>query len=218
MIKRVGSRGFSSAGIIDFNECSQAATEHPYIENHTTDEPISLDFEEQPDCANCKDSCCVAPHVTELCNEDISRLEAAGLDWAIAPGTPKEDLSPSLKQNEGRCVFLTPANRCSIYSARPMVCRAFPIQLIRANNSKLRFSSSCRSRTAITHEDEVRRMAKNARLSFERKQNDLDKAKKHPEQVVDEGLGRYYGLTKPSTPDFSQCFNDVLVSKTEKVE
>ena len=218
MTKRVGSRGFSSVGIIDFNECSQAAAEHPYIEIHTADEPINLNFEEQPDCANCQDSCCVAPHVTELCSEDISTLEAAGLDWAIAPGIPKEGLSPSLKQNDGRCVFLTPENRCSIYNARPVVCRAFPIQLIRENDSQLRFSSSCRSRTAITHKDDLRRMAKNARLSFERKQNDLDKATKHPEQLVDEGLGRYFGLTEHSTPRFSKSFTDVLVSKTENRE
>ena len=218
MTKRVGSRGFSSAGIIDFNECSLAATEHPYIENHTAGEPIKLNFGEQPDCANCQDSCCVAPHVTELCSEDIIRLEVAGLDWAIAPGIPKEGLSPSLKQNDGRCVFLTPENRCSIYKSRPVVCRAFPIQLARANDYQLRFSSSCRSRTAITHEGDLRRMAKNARLSFEKKQHDLEKAKNHPEQLVNEGLGRYYGLAKPSTPDFSKSFTDVLVSKTKNVE
>jgi|GEM_PF-7038351 len=216
MTKEVGTRGFSSAGVIDFNECSKAASEYPYTESHSAGEPINLHFEEQPDCTNCQDSCCVAPHVTELCSEDISRLEAAGLDWAIAPGSLKEGLSPSLKQNEGRCVFLTPKNRCSIYKARPVVCRAFPLQVMHANDSQLRFSSSCQSRTAIFHTDDVRRMAKNARLSFEKKQNELKTARKHPEQLVAEGLGRYFGLKKDSTPDFSTSFQDVLVSKIKR--
>ncbi|MBD3320596.1 MAG: hypothetical protein GF350_05815 [Chitinivibrionales bacterium] len=33
-----------------------------------------------------------------------------------------------LKKKQGHCIFLSPANRCTIYDFRPLTCRTFPFQ------------------------------------------------------------------------------------------
>ena len=215
MAKVGGYRGISATGVIDFVECSKAASENPVTDHEPIDGPLELHFEEQPDCSNCRDNCCVAPHVTELCRDDIMRLEAAGLEWAIAPGNAQNEQSPSLKQNDGRCVFLTTENLCSIYVARPLVCRAFPVQVANADAEQLRFSSACRSRMAITRPNDLQRMAKNARLSFETKQSELKMAQQKTEKLLTEGLGRYYGLKSDSQPLTETSFTEILRSKIE---
>ena len=210
-----GHRGLSATGVINHQECSKAAQEYPFLEPKAQTAPETLNILEQPDCTTCQESCCVAPHVTELCREDVRRLTSAGLEWAIASGDAQKNESPSLKQVDGRCVFLTPESRCSIYISRPLVCRAFPLQVVRQNESKLRFSSACRSRIPVTSSEELERMGVHARLSFEKKQSDLTTAREAPEKLIAEGIGRFFGLKQKRSSTFSSSFIEILQSKTE---
>jgi hypothetical protein len=59
-----------------------------------------------------------------LSREDISRLSAAighRNFYHVIDGMP------TLKNRNGRCVFLDDAGRCTVYSIRPEGCRLYPV-------------------------------------------------------------------------------------------
>jgi Fe-S-cluster containining protein len=46
------------------------------------------------------------------------------------------------KNDKGNCVFLSPKNKCDIYSNRPLICRCYPFELVNQNNGIHKFSST----------------------------------------------------------------------------
>jgi len=169
--------GFSEQGDIDHSVCESQA--HAVAKNLSQKTSISHDalktYEHDydastlPDCPNCTENCCSDPHVTTLSHSDISLLKQAGFAWAIATPRPNsDDVHPSLKQVDGRCAFLTSNNRCSIYPIRPLVCRAFPLQ-VAEGGQLIRYASSCHSRGSACSPQTLQEMAAYAVESFTQK-------------------------------------------------
>ena len=86
-------------------------------------------------CADCRNSwCCRIPEVVGLSLDDILRL-SAHLDVSVEDFI-KQHIKRIVKPNRGLtyefkntrpCVFLDKENRCSVYPARPAVCKNFPL-------------------------------------------------------------------------------------------
>jgi Fe-S-cluster containining protein len=197
--------GFSE-GEIDHTACAKQANamaEPP--KPKSVSQSLRLfqhDYDENivPDCGNCKDNCCSAPHVATLSAADQSRLTEAGFAWSIAPvRAHSDDLYPSLKQIDGRCAFLTHDNRCSIYRIRPLVCRAFPLQ-VAEGGERIRFASTCASRRTSSDGDHeaLNQMAASAIRSFSQKKQ--DRVENEKRLILEPAPGR--------------SFSDVLREKT----
>lgn len=67
------------------------------------------------------DSCCVA-------GLSVLPVEAAALRRHLAQRTERGELAFTAKGN-GHCVFLDVAGRCSVYAARPILCRTHGLPL-----------------------------------------------------------------------------------------
>ncbi len=98
-------------------------------------------------CARCG-NCCIEP-VAPVTDSDVRRLtKASGLPAGrivrFYSGSEFDYESGrggwvrlrygrrvmGLRKPRGRCVFLNPDNRCSVYRARPMTCRTFPFEVM----------------------------------------------------------------------------------------
>lgn len=65
-----------------------------------------------------------------LTREDVVRLQDAGLDRYIVRRRRGESYDYYLQLNpDGSCLALGAHGMCTIYSARPTICRAFPFQI-----------------------------------------------------------------------------------------
>jgi Fe-S-cluster containining protein len=169
---------------------------------------------EGPDCKNCSESCCSAPHVTTLRLRDLEILKLAGLDWAIAPATNEESQFPSLKQIDGRCVFLRTDKRCAVYAIRPLVCRAFPLQVSDDDTTRIRYSSACKSRQSTSQDDELEPLASFAIENFEQKETDKYVVQNTPDIIEKMGLLRFVrGFL--ATKSYGKNFDQVLSQKKE---
>jgi uncharacterized protein len=98
---------------------------------------IAEGIQDQIDCTACANCCRVA--TTEVSERDIDRLSR---HFRIAPAQvaadytalDPEDQTRNLKWTEAAgCVFLE-GNLCSVYEARPDICRRYP-HLVRGNGS-----------------------------------------------------------------------------------
>ena len=98
------------------------------------------------ECANCAACCCSAiPVVTD---KDVERIvKATGKKpLSFVKMYSQREISISnddqglvkisrgmrimgLKQKQGRCIFLSKDNKCTIYPARPMTCRTYPMDI-----------------------------------------------------------------------------------------
>ena len=85
-----------------------------------------LRFECQPDCGHCCSQSVFGKGDVEgvfLSKHDVSRLQKAGIAWAIEERGDHRVLSEA----SGTCVFLDPRTKgCGIYDVRPTQCRNFP--------------------------------------------------------------------------------------------
>ena len=98
--------------------------------------PIAIPVRVQYDCAKCPGYCCTYSDI-EIGKRDIARLaKHFGLDYATAERRytrlhPKEKV-PLLRHRPDEhfrtaCIFLDPEKRrCTVYEARPDVCRSYP--------------------------------------------------------------------------------------------
>jgi Fe-S-cluster containining protein len=147
-----------------------------------------------PDCQNCLDTCCRGPQNTiSLRLEDIARLADAGLEWAISTQKPEYSeelvaeypslreierldsyrLFPVLKRKEdGTCVFLDEAGRCSIHPIRPLRCRRFPYRIDDELKS-ITYSSGCRFPRPDGTPEQMRELAQAAVDTYNAKLRDL---------------------------------------------
>ena len=87
------------------------------------------------DCKGCSDCCRGMEHTITLNPLDVFRLkQELGMDFngilarAAELVTVEGILLPILKMNEkDQCVFLNEQGRCMIHTARPDICRLFPL-------------------------------------------------------------------------------------------
>jgi Fe-S-cluster containining protein len=218
--------GLSSDGRVDFSACRQHA-EQVCTHEPVAPAPIKVEFEHRydsriaPDCKSCKESCCVAPHVTTLRLSDVRRLHDAGFGWAIAtlmphPSAKKHTNYPSLKQMDGRCVFLDDEDRCSIYPIRPWVCRAFPFQ-VADDGTFIRYASTCGSQRRAKNPLETAHMAESAAASYMQKASDrttIGQWKKRPDATPPQHSDlRHYYETQPAGTSVRRTFQDILEDK-----
>ncbi len=104
----------------------------------------------------------VAPCIEEGCNEccletempltrtDVERL--AGLGHEPAAFTLVEDGFTFLTNVEGRCYFLDPGGRCSVYQDRPEGCRLYPLVLT-DDMADFRLDHLCPHRAVVQPEE-----------------------------------------------------------------
>jgi uncharacterized protein len=76
------------------------------------------------DCSKC----CYETEMM-LTHEDLDRIEAAGYDRKefILGGRPTKEGFWQLKNVDGKCFFLSPGGKCTIYKIRPRGCRLYPL-------------------------------------------------------------------------------------------
>lgn len=69
--------------------------------------------------------CSICCHDTEmlLTKEDVKRLADAGYEDFLDP----EEEGGTLRNVDGRCVFLDKDGICKVYGIRPMGCRIYPL-------------------------------------------------------------------------------------------
>jgi hypothetical protein len=103
---------------------------------------------EQFDCAKCPAFCCSIYEVVAVTDRDLKRLAAhhgLGVKAAEARFTRKNGGDRVLRRKSDAllgttCRFLDPeTRRCTIYAARPTVCRSYPGQTRCAYYDVLRF-------------------------------------------------------------------------------
>ncbi len=106
------------------------------------------------ECAKC--SACCREMIVVLTHHDVNRItEATGLaaqsfvtmysprEIALEPDHKGWVKMPSckrvmgLKQKQGRCVFLSRNNGCTIYNARPVACRTYPLDIELCRNNRI---------------------------------------------------------------------------------
>ncbi len=132
---------------------------------------------ERWDCHNCG-NCCT--HLTaELNDDDLERLREQ--KWERHPDLRGKRITKRIgwfkrtrslaHGRDGRCVFLTPENRCRIHeelgaAAKPLVCRMYPLQLVpQAGSIRLTVQRNCpsaamdRGRDLAEHLDAAREYA-----------------------------------------------------------
>ncbi len=112
---------------------------------------------ERWDCRGCG-NCCTGL-TAELNDDDLQRLR--GQKWDRHPVLGGKRITQRIgwfkperalaQGDDGRCVFLTPENRCRIHEelgaeAKPLVCRLYPLQLIpQAGTVRLSVQRNCPS-------------------------------------------------------------------------
>lgn len=83
-------------------------------------------------CADCVGLCRRVPgffkpgeaeHAAKLLGLAFPVFVRTMLDVAEIPDTSATGLRPKMANGGGRCVFLTPSNRCAIHAAKPFECR-----------------------------------------------------------------------------------------------
>ena len=89
--------------------------------------PLS-DLRLRTDCSNCINKCCSEPYDwVYLTTREIERLEyATGLPAAEFVDVIENPAGFRLRVLNLPCRFLDANGRCSVYEARPLVCRVFP--------------------------------------------------------------------------------------------
>lgn len=98
-------------------------------------------------CINCG-ICCgdtikKKRHILML-KEEVDQLSNITHKKIIDFSSTYNDKSPYLfemkKKDDGKCVFLSPKNTCSIYANRPLICRCYPFELVNQTNGIYKFS------------------------------------------------------------------------------
>src|SRR5579872_2874768 len=97
---------------------------------------IAEGIEEQIDCTQCANCCRVAS--VSVTGRDVERLarylRIAPAKFVADYAAESAEEGPVLRrQEDGACVFLS-GNDCTVYEARPDICRRFP-HLVRGNGS-----------------------------------------------------------------------------------
>jgi len=96
-------------------------------------------------CSSCDARCCrkflvaVVPFDVRKISKNLGKkpieflnlfpTQECSCKWAIPVWIQGKEYYLGLKREEGRCVFLTPENRCSIHNFKPLVCSTFPFLL-----------------------------------------------------------------------------------------
>lgn len=101
-------------------------------------------------CIRCANSCQDLPGRERnilLAPNDIRRVTSATKLAAQEYSLPSQGTAPygrKMKKRKGRCIFLR-GSRCSIYGARPLICRFYPFSLHPSGDEMLEvgFDSSC---------------------------------------------------------------------------
>jgi Fe-S-cluster containining protein len=164
-----------------------------------------------PDCANCKDRCCVHRDVGSgilLSLADVAALVDSGLEHAIVgrftfrrnkKGKPLREIDemPRLAKRQGNCMFYDPeSGLCGAYGTRPTICRRFPFEVDYGKNGRKPFArfipwSPCVRKEGEENEASIRQMAHDAvvdeNVSFE----DAVLLPAHHEELRAIGFERY---------------------------
>jgi len=101
-------------------------------------------------CVRCTNSCRDLPGRKRnilLTPSDVRRIIGATKLTAKEFSTSSRGPAPydrKMKKSRGKCIFLQ-GSRCSIYGARPLICRFYPFSLrpTRDNTFEIGFDSSC---------------------------------------------------------------------------
>jgi len=101
-------------------------------------------------CVRCANSCHDLPGRERnilLAPKDIKRITSATKLAAQEYSLPSRGTAPydrRMKKRNGTCIFLQ-GSRCSIYKARPLICRFYPFSLHPSGDKMLEvgFDSSC---------------------------------------------------------------------------
>lgn len=112
-------------------------------------------------CARCTKSCRDLPGRTRnilLAHSDIKRITDSTKLTAKEFSASSRGSFPYVRKMRklgGRCVFLK-ASRCSIYGARPLICRFYPFSLHPARNNtfEIGFDLSCSGMDKGPYRDE----------------------------------------------------------------
>ncbi|KMQ52042.1 hypothetical protein CHISP_1031 [Chitinispirillum alkaliphilum] len=123
------------------------------------DEEKNRYLEKMVECARCS-VCCREPLVP-VTDSDVKRLinhtklPARKIVRFFSPSEMNYDPDADLwirfrygkramvlrKERNGKCIFLSPENKCSVYSARPFTCRSFPYDIEFESVKSLRIDS-----------------------------------------------------------------------------
>ena len=160
---------------------------------------------EVPDCPRCQEHCCRGPHVVTLEIEDALVLHEAHLGWSIGQAQQLDETTPvsgdpdhrhvkplpTLKHNEGQCVFFDEQSRCSIYPIRPRVCRAYPYQIAESRDH-IRYAKACPQRHPDSSPAEADELIDTAIAHYNAKIDDWLLLTFTPKAIAHLGLKRYF--------------------------
>lgn len=117
-------------------------------------------------CRRCATFCCKLGSPS-LAEKDVQRIKETGyvIDNLLERNTERESNSVLKtetrlrKRNDGSCIFLrfndeTKIYECSVYDARPVLCRVYPFDLERidSNSFMLRFIPCCNGLNSVDGE------------------------------------------------------------------
>jgi Fe-S-cluster containining protein len=94
---------------------------------------------------------------------------------------------PVLAQEEGRCIFLSSEERCTIYSHRPLVCRAFPLQ-VDEEAGHIQWSQRCRSTRTDESAKGSNTLKADALAHYQAKADDLVMLRRGKKELISLGL------------------------------
>jgi len=120
-----------------------ARPSHPSVSLVSDNERIRYPADLRWTCIRCANSCRDLPRRERnilLTPKDVDRIARATKRRAEQFSVPSRDRFPynrSMRKHEGRCIFLG-GSRCSIYKARPLICRFYPFFLDRSKEGELK--------------------------------------------------------------------------------